>query len=297
MSKDKNINDIDLNKYEDANGLSIKKMEFGLWLSENRAKLLKILVVLLIAISAFFFIYSTYNFIVYYFNNKQDDANNSKIVVASPRVIASDIISSSPYIFKSTSGYDLVASVKNPNDKFSVHFQYCFIVNETNSICNSGYLMPSEEKYVLALGQKIDSAAPIISFKINNVTWQRIDAHKITDWSAFVNDRMKFILTNVNLKLASDSSADDKQYQDSLEFTITNNSAYGFYEVPLNIAFYRGDELAGVNSYIVENFSAGESRNVNLSWASGLSGITRTEISPSIDLLDDSNYSKYQGAQ
>jgi len=297
MAKDKNSQEIDLSKYEDLSGLSVNKMNFGLWLSENRAKILRIIIICLIAISAFFFVYSSYSYIVYFLNGStsKDLASLVKSNVVSQRNVVSDIVVSTPQIFRSGEAHDLVVTIKNPNDKFFAHFNYCFNIEGRSPVCGNGFALPGEEKYIVALGQKIGTDQLAVSFKINSVSWQRIDTHKIINWNTFASDRLNFSLENVNLALADESGLSEKVGLDSLDFTITNRTAFGYYEVPLSIAFYRDSELVGVNRYVVKDFLAGESKSVRLSWLGGLPNITRTSVKPELDLSDDSIYLKYQG--
>jgi len=299
MAKNKNSQEIDLSKYDDLNGLSVNKMNFGLWLSENRAKILRIIVICLIAISAFFFVYSSYSYIVYFLNGStsNDLVSLVKSNIVSQRKVVSDIVVSSPQIFKSGEAYDLVVTIKNPNDKFFAHFNYCFNIEGRSPFCSSAFALPGEEKYVVALGQKIETDSPAVSFKIDGISWQRVDTHKILDWNTFAGERLNFSLENVDLALADESGLSEKVGLDSLDFIITNRTSFGYYEVPLSIAFYRDSELVGVNSYVVKNFLAGESKSVRLSWLGGLPNVTRTSIRPELDLSDDSIYLKYQGFQ
>ncbi len=299
MAKNKNSRDIDLKKYDDLGGLSVDEMNFGLWLSENRAKILKIIVVCLIAISAFFFIYSSYSYIVYFLSGStsKDLVSLVKSNVISQRKVVSDIIVSAPQIFRSGEAYDFVVTIKNPNDKFFAHFNYCFNIEGGSPFCGSSFVLPGEEKYVFALGQKIAAGQPVVSFKLESVSWQRVDSHKIVDWNTFAGERLNFSLENVNLALADESGLSEKIGLDSLDFTIINRTAFGYYEVPLSIAFYRDSELVGVNRYVVKNFLAGESKSVRLSWLGGLPNVTRTSVRPELDLSDDNIYLKYQGFQ
>lgn len=299
MSKDKNTPDIDLSKYKDLDGLSLKKMDFGLWLAEHRAKIMKIFIIFLIAISAFFFIFSTYNYVRYFVTStsKDDDIAATLLNVVSQRNLASDIVAGAPQIFPSGDNYDLVVLVKNPNDKFTANFQFCFYVEQREVACSSGFLLPSEEKYVLALGRKIDAGAPQVSFKITSTSWQRIDNHAIPNWESYANERLNFSFENIQLAPANLSGLSEKIGLDSLEFTVTNRTNFGYYEAPFNIAFYNGTELVGVNRYIIKNFLAGESRTVRMSWLGEIGGNTRTEIRPELNILDSAIYLNYQGAQ
>lgn len=297
MAKDKNDQEIDLNKYKDLDGLSLKKMNFGLWLSESRGKIMKIIIILLIALSAFFFIYSSYNYFIYFLvgDNKESEIAFSNSSVLSPRKVVSELIISEPKIFKSGETYDLVTLLKNPNDKFIGTFEYCFSGNEKIINCSGSFILPGEEKYVFSLGQKIDDASTIV-FKVNNMVWQRVDNRQIPNWSSFASNRLNFGLENINLALARESGLSEKLGFNSLEFTINNRTAFGYYEVPLSIALYSGSELVGFNSYVLKDFLAGETKNVRLSWLGGLENVSRTEIRPVLNILDDSIYLKYQGS-
>lgn len=295
MAKNKNNHDLDLDRYEDLNGLSLKKMNFGLWLSENRAKMTKSIIALLIVISAGFFIYSSYHYVRYFLDGRNSGGAETNVSVLSPRKVVSDLLIAAPQIFKSGENYDLVVNIKNPNDKFTGSFQYCFTINDDPASCGRGFIMPSEEKYLFALGQKVEVIAPEVRLSVTDVFWQRIDTHKIPSWSAFAASRLNFIIEDLKFIPGVSRSSGERSSLDSLEFSITNNSAYGYYEVPLKISFYNGSELVGVNSYVVTNFLAGQKRSVRLSWLSGLGSVTRTEIRPELNLLDDNIYLKYQG--
>lgn len=300
MPKDKNKQGIDLSKYKDLDGLSLKEMNFGLWLSENKKRLTKIVIIFLIALSAFFFVYSSYNYVIYFLNSSTEENNTASLVnsnIVSQRNVASDIIVSVPQIFKNGETYDLVARVTNPNDKFITHFNYCFIVDKVDAGCNRGFILPGEEKYLSSLGQRIGSSSPVVSLNIKDVSWQRVDSHAIPDWKTFVGERINFNLRDIKFTPTGYDAATGKNGLSSLEFTITNLTNYGYYEVPLNIAFYQGSELVGANIYIVKNFLAGEEKAIRLSWFSNISRTARIEIRPNLDLSDESIYLKYQGVQ
>jgi hypothetical protein len=45
MKKDKNYNEIDLKNYKDSSGVSLREMNFGLWISENRRRFIKLTII------------------------------------------------------------------------------------------------------------------------------------------------------------------------------------------------------------------------------------------------------------
>ena len=72
MSKEENLNkDLDLKNYDNSKGLSLKELNFGLWLSENRKRIRQLLMIGLIIISVVLFAYSAYNYFIYFKYIKQ----------------------------------------------------------------------------------------------------------------------------------------------------------------------------------------------------------------------------------
>jgi hypothetical protein len=289
MLKDKNDKEIDLSKYQDPSGLSLKKLSFGLWFSEKRKIINRILIILLISISVFFFSYSIYNYVVYFLNDSVE--NEPLVTVTSPKNQVADLVIFNPQAFKINGVYDLSAFLKNPNDRFSATFKYCFLIGEEEFLCNTSFILPNEEKLLMAFNKEIDNLNTNVSLEISEIAWRRIDNREIPNWNQFLSERLNFSLRDVNL-LASgdhDSSLND------LSFVITNLSPYSYYEVPLNISFYRSENLVGIHRYIITNFMSGEDKIIHLNWVSNLSGVTQTEIQPEINILDESVYLKYQG--
>jgi len=294
MKKDKNLDrDIDLKNYRDLSGVSLKEMNFGLWLSEHRRLIAKIIIIFLIALSAFFFIYSSYNYVVYFlFGNSNEELVDN--LITSPRNITSNLEISPLMIFKNGDHYDLNVKLKNPNEKFLGKFQYCFEQSEQEIHCGEGFIFPSAEKYVLALGQELNSEDSI-TFRIKGIFWQRINVRQIPNWEDFLFSRLNFSVENLVFYPVNRSGLSERVGLNSLEFQITNQTAYSYYDVPLQILMYSGSELVGAQSYSLTNFVTGEKRNVNISWPGGLQSVSRTEVKADVNILDDSVYLKYQG--
>ena len=311
MSKDKKLNpDQDLKRYHDGDGVSLGGMNFGLWLANNRRRLLTIVVILLIAVCAFFFIYSAYNYAVYFLAGNANDQSANESMALSPRQVTTDLEIAAPQIFKGDEHYDLTVKLTNPNDKFSANFNYCFnpaglsadqtastaTSTDAGAVCGSGFILPGATKYVLALGQDLGVNPDNLDFKITNISWQRFDAHQIPNWNDFSSSRLDFAVSDINFTPAASNNLSAKIGLNNLEFNVKNQTAYGYYAAPLNILFFSGAELVGVNRYLLTNFLAGESRAVAISWPGNLRGVDRTEITPDINILDDSVYLKYQGS-
>lgn len=302
MSKDKNFNkdlsreterEADLNAYDEDGQVSVRAMDFGLWLAKNRRKLIRGVIGFLIAVSAFFFIFSIYNLFIYLNDDSNDSTNNNLIM--SPRKVTEDLQSSAPQIFKSNGRYDLAVKLRNPNEKFSADFKYCFVRAALEIACGDGFVLPGEEKYLLALGRDLSAGTDGVIFKITDIAWQRLDGHQVPNWTEFAGARLNFAVMNINFSSADESGLSDKIDLNNLAFSIKNQSPYGYYEAPLNILFYSGSELIGVNRYLLINFLAGEKRDVNLIWPGALRAAGRVEITADLNILDADVYLKYQG--
>jgi hypothetical protein len=275
---------------------SLKRLGFGLWLSENRKNFLKIITIVLVLISALFFIISIYNLIVYFKAGdplKNATLNNLSIVA---RTTTADLSISAPQIFNSGSLDDLAVQINNPNLNFSAKFNYCFVQGGTELKCGQDFILPGEEKYILALGLSPLSSESNISLSLSDIVWSHLDSKEIPDYNAYVLARLNFPVYDLTFLPAASAISDniDLNY---LEFSIKNNSPYNYYELPLNILIFRGEELAGVNRYVLNNFLSNETRLVKLSWTGDLRGAKKTLIVPVANILDEAVFLKYQGKQ
>lgn len=296
MAENKNNQEIDLNKYKDSDGLSLQKMNFGLWLAENRENITKFFTIFLIALSAGFFIYSSYSFFRYFASAPQKNLFDQSVELISPRNIVREIEIGSPQVFVNDNKYDLAVSLNNSNSRFFGVFSYCFSQNETNISCGQNFILPSEEKYILALGQTLNEGQSQIIFKITSIRWERIDMHTIPDWPAYLNNRLNLSFENIRFSPPSESGLSEKINLNSLDFQALNNGSFSYYEIPLNILIFNGSELVAVNRYSLKNFLAGEKKIVSLSWPGNFRNVTKIEIRPELNILEEAVFLKYQGA-
>ncbi len=300
MSKEENLNgqnkDIDLKNYNDEADVSLKRMNFGLWVAEHRRRIIKIVIIFLISLSAFFFIYSSYSYIVYFISgDPNSELINNNLSFAS-RQVTSDLETAALQVFDLDGHSDLAIQVTNPNDKFMANFSYCFKQGDKDLACGKSFILPSEKKNILALAQAFSGSRSELSFSISDIFWRRIDAHQIPNWADFLGQRLDFAFSDMNFASAAASGLSDKVNLSTFDFSVKNQTAYGYYEAPLNIFLYSGSEIVGVNRYILQNFLPGETRSVKIIWPGRFNSVNRTEVIPDINIMDDNVYLKYQGA-
>lgn len=295
MPKDKNYEQgIDLKKYQSENNVSLSEMNIGLWLSEKRDFLTRLLIIFLILVSAGFFIYSAYQYFIY-FKNGSDKAPLVDNNVVSPRNLITDLKIDPPQFFKNGNQYDLTVKITNPNDKFSANFDACFNLSGNEFTCAKAFILPSETKYVFALAKEVKDDVKTLSFNAKNIAWQRIDAHTIPSWTDFSAARLNFAFADINFYSIADGNYNVQNSGNILEFNAKNLSSYSYYDLPLNIALFDGAQLVSVNVYHLQNFLSGETRNIKINWPGNYRNI-RAEIVPDLNILDDAVYLKYQGS-
>ena len=292
MSDDKSPkNGIDLKKYEDPTGLAAKNLDFGLWLANNRKRLTKLLIIILALLAAGSVIYSVYGYIYYFvFGQEQEKiitGDTSGVNLAEYRLQNTpvDLQVSQVRVINTNTGADYVALVKNTNEKQFASFDYCFKTGVAD-ICGAGFILPSEEKNIVSLNSPTKSLSGSANIELKNVRWQKLNAGQIPNWVSFKAERIKFNITEPKF-----SSYDGNVKY--LEFDITNESAYGYFEVPLNILIKNGDTVVAVNRYVVNGLSSREKKSIRLAWSevSNLSGTI--SVVPDIDILNTNVFKPY----
>ena len=282
----------DFNPDEYLDKKSLQRMNIGLWLSENRKKIIRFFVILLIIISIGFFSFSIYNLVIYLQSDNPNDLIHDNNLSQNQTQI-SPLLFSGVSVLGDDLKNDLAISVKNNNQRFYAKFDYCFLKGEVEVACGQDFILPTEEKYILAFD--IDSlvASGEFSFVISKISWNRI-SRDISDYSNFYQERFNLSISDINFSSAIVPGVNLNNLN-NLEFYIQNNSAYSYYEVPLNILVFNGEDLRGVNKYIVNNFYSGENKRINLSWSANLGGAQRVLIVPAINIFDNNVFLRYRG--
>lgn len=289
--------------YTDIEGLSTKKLNFGLWYVQNRKKIRGGVAVFLIIISLSFGLYAGYHFAYYYAIGIKEDQKMVQEMIDLKTVDHDYLLSLGPekLLISSvesrggdTGLYDFFVKVENRNPKHYAIFKYCFEGRAGSIECGTNFILPSSSKYILALSQETSANNQII-FKINELNWRRVSLHKYPNWEQFKNDRIDFKIEDYNFTPSTATGLSEKISLNQLEFTIKNNTIYNYWSVPLNIILYSGSFVAGVNQYTVTRFMSEESRTIILSWPGSIGSVSNIEVSPELNILKDDIYIRYEG--
>lgn len=281
----------DITKYEDPTGLSAKNLNIGLWLADNKRLINKIIIVTLSFFSALMVLYSLYGYFYYFtFGREQEkilEQQRDSLDIASYRDNNSpkDLEASDVQAISSEGSYGLVAKIKNPNARHYAIVNYCFLLGADQK-CSNSFVLPGEEKLVILPNQKSEEAVNDIKFKIDSISWQRINARNIPHWEAYKTDRLNFSVTGLKTSVYNNLTY--------LEFDIANNSAFSYYEVPLNIiARGNGDNITAINRYVLTDFKSGENKSVRLYWPGLSQYMSPIDIVVDLNITDQNIYKPY----
>ena len=295
---------VDIGQYEDLGGLTEKKLEFGLWVIENKSLFRRVLITVLLIIAVVSWLYIIYSFAYYFTRGQYEDEKNVADLVAVNTVghdylvsiSARDLIYSPVQVLKTAfDKYDLVTKVINPNKDHWASIEYCWVANKEETACEKVFVFPEETKHILALSQNFSSRPGTVNLIVKDTKWQRISKRKFPDWQNFKNERLNLEVTNISFKPGQTSGLSDKLNLNALNFAVSNNTPYNYWEVDLNILLYSGNNIVGVNQYRLEELMSKENRDVSMAWSGAVSRVSEVKIIPYINILKDDIYIDYDG--
>ena len=295
---------VNLNRYKDPEGLSIKKMRIGLWLVANRKNFKLIFTVFLIFIIICF--WGRY-FIVFgnqvLFGMKQDkkliqglvDPNLAGYEILSKNSAKNLEINQPGVIVASNGRFDFYVKIRNPNDKYCVHFNYNFRVNNQDTRKEDNFILPGETKYILLLGESMESQGKNGEFIINKIEWERIDFHKYDNWPLFAKEHLDIKISDIEFISANSSALSEKININTLNFSTTNDTAYSYWNVAYNALLFKGSRIIGVNRHIVNRLMSGKIQKIGITWPENLGNVGNVVIYSEVDITKNDIYIKFDG--
>ncbi|RLC38890.1 hypothetical protein DRH27_01190 [Candidatus Falkowbacteria bacterium] len=293
----------DIKKYVDQEGLTIKKLETGLWFVKNFKYFNYLFYGALILISIVTWPWFIYSFGHYVIVGMKDDNKLITDLIATEvnheAVLSQKALplqfGSLKSIKLSGNSYDFYINVTNPNEKHSAKFSYYIQTGDAKTGDGENFILPGDNKYLLILAQQLERSPINAEFYIDKINFERIIPKKYSDWQMFKNERMDFIINDKIFNPAKATILSEKLNLSELSFSASNNSAYNYYEVNFTILLKGITGIAGVNKYKAINFYSGETKNVNTTWPGSLGAIKEIEIIPEIDITNEDNYINFEG--
>jgi len=303
-AKEINPQEADINKYKDLGGMTVKKLDWGLWYVENRELMRKIIIGILVSIGAVSWSYAIYGFAYYFAKGMDEDRilleqitrtgiiNSNYFRETAPKRLLIDMAK----VIKMDEGkYDFLCQIKNQNENRGAEFDYSFMVDNIEVGRQRGFILPKETKYLLSLGRELDSNPSGVQLKIDNLHWLNINRHEILDWVSFRNDRLNFNISDIKFSSESQSGLSEKVSLNDLKFTASNKTPFNYWNVDFSIILSSGAEIVGVNNYSISEFFSGQSRDIAMTWPGLIGFVGKIDVVPEINIFRDDIYMRYSG--
>jgi hypothetical protein len=186
----------------------------------------------------------------------------------------------------SGTNYDLYVEVENPNTRHAAEFTYSFTYDGGETKEREGFLNPGETAYIVAArgsGSRPKSPA----FNISEISWVYISPHDIANVAAWYAEHSAFTVADVVF-------ARDITYTEATvsrtTFTVTNHTAYSYWEPSFIVRVLRGSSLLGIATITSAQFTAGEERTIDMRWFGDLPQTATVTVSPHIPYFNEDAY-------
>jgi len=287
----------DFTQYVDPNNeLSHKNIKWGVWFAKSRVLLYRLLIAFLILLVVIFWGISLYKWGIYLWDwpvQKQiyaqiaqsENYNNiNKKIQALPLQISGIQIYSS-----GVKKQDIIAEVYNPNKNFIIYFSYYFTAGGNKTELQNTFILPLQSRPVPVLGVNDTVSLSSPRFVMENVSWKRVDPHKIFNVDSFQKEHLNFTVASSGFVQAY---AADKEKANAhvISFKLKNNSPYDYKAAMYYAGLYQGGSFVGVIPMYLDTFKSLETKDIDLrSFQSNLS-VDQVKIFPVINIYDKEVY-------
>lgn len=300
---------VNLDRYQDLEGMTMKKLEAGLWYIEHKELLRNLLIAILVFIGSVSWIYTLSVFGLYVFKGMNDDVAMVRALVATQgfnhayikqisgqqlEVLPVKVLESGNV--KGAPRYDLIVEIRNPNLRHAGVLNYSFV--SATGILASGEtnILPGDDKYITALGLELLAPPENVQLVNNHLSLTRLDTRVFPDWDKYKKEHLDISLTDTKFTPPRLTGLSEKLNVSQLDFTATNNSAYNYWRVDMVILLESRGQLLAINQYLLNRFASGERREITLSMP-GVIKVDQIEIIPQVDILDQKNYFNFDGGE
>ena len=187
------------------------------------------------------------------------------------------------FIYGGQGKYDLMAKIYNPNEKLgSPGFKYEFILRDVTGAelakkTGSSFILPSETKYVLAVGMESNQIAANVDFRIYDASW--------VEFYGYEKPQLGIYSKHYNL------ISSGVGYSEALGI-VRNESPYDFNVIGINIVLKdSAGKAVALNQTEIRTVSSNEEREFRLIWPTSFPGdVTQVEMGAEVNVFDSQNF-------
>ncbi len=301
---DLHLQNVDLKAYKDPEGLSIWKLKLGLWLVKNRRNIFLLFYTFLMMVNILLWSVFVLNFGTYVaIGMKKDQAIFNELLSenlysqhALYQVSAKQIEVSNVQKIRNKNGiYNFIVYVKNKNPNFYTHFDYYFESNGQKTKLSSGFILPSQSKYILTFDENTFEKGRKINFIMDNIKWTRLDRHLYPDWNFFKKDHLNIKISQIEYTPPKLTHLSEHEKISTLSFKIFNATPYNYYDVNFIVLFFSGNKIIDSMNYLVDTFYSEEEKEISLVIPGLDSRVDDIKIYPEIDITRNDIYIDFDG--
>jgi hypothetical protein len=288
-----------LSRYEDpTGGISSKDLRLAEWYVGHKLFFERIALGVLSAFAIITLSYGLIGWGKYFAFDYFDDQNmyvNQVVEIENYEKLhvlygAKDLQVFNTKIFRpATDKYDFATEIANPNDSWiaRVNYKYAYSGGETKIF--QSLLLPNTRRSVVGFGHDSISYPSNAKFEIENIKWEKIDPHEKAFVDDFVTERVQFNFDNFKFSRSSVLS-DTPSHR--IEFDLSNDSAYSYWEPEFLVELLGNGQVVGIMYFTIEEFIAGEVRHIDLRSVAEQLEVFDIRVHPINNVFDDSVFMK-----
>ncbi|MCX6743891.1 MAG: hypothetical protein NT116_06720 [Candidatus Parcubacteria bacterium] len=276
-----------------ANNLSERQLGLAYWYVTHKLLLRDILIVFMIIVIVFFVSLNLYLLII----NLGISRNSYQQLLTSLVTTRQDFISYKQAAlpkpiqinqlanYPSSKGFDIVASAVNPNKTWYATFDYQFQIGDKFSIKRSGFILPAENKYLVALA--VDNGNQANQLVFSNIKWM-----KEINYPNIYQEKYNLEIKDATYIPPQQLGVGDKVQISRVTFTALNKSAYNYRDISFLIFVKAGDQIVGVNQITSGPIYSNQTRVLGANFFQLLPVITGVSVIPEINILNNNSFIK-----
>ncbi|MBT3690078.1 hypothetical protein HOE31_03405 [bacterium] len=266
------------------NDISDRRLKVGYWLITHIKRFKQAITIFLALVCFVTVSFSIYGWVIHF--KEQKDLNRAISGIGTinldfeayhdsikPNTL---VVSESTVIYTGEGKYDILTKIANPNNRWQVdklvyQFESSFFTSPSSTV----YLLPNQEKYLVSYANTSHSRIGVPEFKILDLEMTLIKPYQN--------------LPEINFNISDiEFTAEGEEDRSKVTFNVLNNTLYNFWEVDFLVIIYSGDTISGVNQIKLGEFLGNSTRVGEVSWFERLPRITKVDVYPYVDLLDQS---------
>lgn len=275
--------------------LTEQELKAGYWWVTHRARVKRAAVIFLIVLDAALVGYGAYGWLDWAFLSGARERANIAASVQSftdyeffrQANAPKDLVIESPVVLPSGNGaYDLLARVRNPNAGWWAEIAFRF--PGAGEALRNAFVLPGENAYLHRLGLVSDTRPATARPELVEVRWRRVDPHVARpDYATWSAERLQLSAEQVTFAPPAPGTPVPSS---AASFTLVNGSAFGYREVGVTVVLLSGTKIIAANAVTLDRIRAGERRSVEVRWFSDISGVSRVEVRPRVNIFDAQSY-------